>query len=618
MTIEKLKEMEPLFDGWYVLSKLAEGKNSKVFKVSRTIGGEEQQMCIKTVKFPPNEAHLSDIIDSGKYQNVDEYLNVLENVIRTNMDKMLTLKTSENIVHFEDYTIIKENSCFYVMMLMEILTPLSRVLRLDAIEARQVIKIGDDMCNALSAFREKGIIHHNIKPENIYVDSIGNYKLGDFGVYEMGSDSNTQINSYTAPEIYRGENIDTNSDIYSLGIVLYKLLNNNRAPFLPDHPAPISLNDRDVAFSKLMRGETLPSPVNADYPLSKIIFKACAFDMSQRYLSPNQLKTDFCYYIENLQNNPIVSATQQRRNAQQAKAYHIEADNDYYFGSAKPVGSIRDTVSNRERENFQRTFDDEEEIEQDRNQKKYYYIILGLVVIIALVVALIVSNGKNDENDITTTNTTSAVSTSQVATTTAPQTTEETAIQETTTEETTTTEESTTEETTTEITTEETTTEITTEETTTEESTTEQTTEETTTTEPVSEEPTTEPILVFAKNEAGAKSEDGKTYVDILHYSKNADLEKGVFVIKIKDDLGNDPVVSSEVSVKIMYGDILIAPCTAQLTCKDNKDGTYTCAVKIVDRDYFYDELYQYYVCFEEGALVSDSMISLPLQVRVK
>ena len=92
MIIEKLKSMEPLFDSWFVGAKLAEGKSSKVYKVFRNIDGNEQQMCIKTVRFPSSDEELSRIIDSGKYKNVDEYLQILENVIRLNMDKMLSLK----------------------------------------------------------------------------------------------------------------------------------------------------------------------------------------------------------------------------------------------------------------------------------------------------------------------------------------------------------------------------------------------------------------------------------------------------------------------------------------------------------------------------------------------
>ena len=96
--------------------------------------------------------------------------------------------------------------------------------------------------------------------------------------------------------------------------------------------------------------------------------------------------------------------------------------------------------------------------------------------------------------------------------------------------------------------------------------------------------------------------QDGKIYVDIIHYSVSASLDKGVIVIKIKDDLGSEPYVTGDVSVKMMSGDVLISPCAADLTCKDNKDGTYTCVVKIIDNEYYYEkDVYQYYLVFEEG-----------------
>ena len=638
MTTEKLKSMEPVLGGWYIGAKLAEGRHSKVYKAFRVVNSIEQQMCIKTVKFPNDENELSKIIGSDKYKNIDEYLQVLENAIRLNMDKMISLNGNVNVVRYDDYTIVKENSCFYVVMLMELLTPLSSCLKSKQIDSKQVITMGKDICRALDAFRQIGIIHHNIKPENIYVDNSGNYKLGDFGIYEIEQDDAVRINSYTAPEIYRHLDNDTNSDIYSLGILLYKLLNNNRAPFLPDYPAPISLTDRDNAFAKLMRGEMLTSPAKADYELSKIIFKACAYNPAQRYLTPFELEQDFEAYLVNLRDEPIVSAAQQRINAQQSRANHIENDNDYYFpgSSASPSKGNRHQVTDRDKDVYRDVFDDEDEIAEDKGKKKVLYIVLGLVVIAALVVALFLASGKNNEKE--TTEQTTVISTEKATsvTTTKPTTTKESTTEETTTEETTT-EETTTEETTTEETTEETTTEeTTTEETTTEETTTEETTteeattEETTTeeitteektTKPKQEKPTepiTEPILVFAQNEAGDTNKKGQRYVDIVHYDTKASLKKGSATITIHDDLGEAPVVSGEAYVYIMMGDIAIAPCSASLTCDDNGDGSYTVKVQCLDNEYFYEEgTYQYYVCLEQGALQSDDAISLPLQIRL-
>ena len=85
-----------------------------------------------------------------------------------------------------------------------------------------------------------GIIHRNVKPENIYVTSWGEYKLSDFGasttVSSMSNADRVFTPQYAAPEVFRGEPYSFNADLYSLGIVMYYLLNDNRLPFMPEGP----------------------------------------------------------------------------------------------------------------------------------------------------------------------------------------------------------------------------------------------------------------------------------------------------------------------------------------------------------------------------------------------
>ncbi|MBQ1186852.1 MAG: zinc ribbon domain-containing protein, partial [Clostridia bacterium] len=80
--------------------------------------------------------------------------------------------------------------------------------------------------------------------------------------------------------------------IYSLGIVLYKLLNNNRDPFLPAYPAPVKYNDKTEAMVKRIQGLPLPKPVNADEKLARIVFKTCAHDPLERYAHPKDLRLE--------------------------------------------------------------------------------------------------------------------------------------------------------------------------------------------------------------------------------------------------------------------------------------------------------------------------------------
>ena len=95
-----------------------------------------------------------------------------------------------------------------------------------------------------------------------------------------------------APEVYHGCDYGPSVDIYSLGIVLYRLLNYNRVPFLPEYPAPITLNDRDAAIDKRINGVELPYPKNADSRLAEIVLKACAHNPNDRYPSPELMRRE--------------------------------------------------------------------------------------------------------------------------------------------------------------------------------------------------------------------------------------------------------------------------------------------------------------------------------------
>ena len=126
---------------------------------------------------------------------------------------------------------------------------------------------------------------------------LGDYKLGDFGIARTvekttGGLSRKGTYTYMAPEVYREEPYGPSVDIYSLGVVLYRLLNDNRAPFLPAYPAPITHSDREAAMAKRLGGAPLPPPRNADSRLAEIVLKACAYAPQDRYASPALMRQD--------------------------------------------------------------------------------------------------------------------------------------------------------------------------------------------------------------------------------------------------------------------------------------------------------------------------------------
>ena len=106
------------------------------------------------------------------------------------------------------------------------------------------------------------------------------YKLGDFGVSKALKDKSRAESvkgtpNFIAPEVYLGkEKYDNTVDLYSLGIVLYKLLNKSRNPFLPKYPAPYSSQDEDAAFEARMTGRVPDLPISAENELGEVVLKA--------------------------------------------------------------------------------------------------------------------------------------------------------------------------------------------------------------------------------------------------------------------------------------------------------------------------------------------------------
>ena len=159
---------------------------------------------------------------------------------------MEALRGAPNIVAIEDFSFKRDGSTCSLFVRMELLTSLQKVLpgrngqsTLSSIQ--EIIKLGRDVCRALVYCEKIDIIHRDIKPANLFVDRFGDYKVGDFGasrrmdtVHIAETMTGVGTISYMAPEIFRGRSYNNTVDIYSLGLVLYQLLNNGRMPFLPE------------------------------------------------------------------------------------------------------------------------------------------------------------------------------------------------------------------------------------------------------------------------------------------------------------------------------------------------------------------------------------------------
>lgn len=286
------------FKEWKIEELLGEGSFGKVYRITRQEFGYTYQAALKVIEIPQSNAELQAIRNEvSSEEEVEEYFqSVIEDIVKEFV-LMTRLKGNTNIVGYEDHAVIKNKDKYgwTVYIRMELLTSLMKYVKNADLSNRDVIQMGIDICKALEVCKQYNIIHRDIKPDNIFVSDLGNYKLGDFGIARelektSGGLSQKGTRNYMAPEMFRGNRYNATVDLYSLGIVMYRFLNNNRLPFYPPYPEKIRYSDKEEAENRRISGEKLPMPVNASPELAAVILKACAFDPKERYENATQMR----------------------------------------------------------------------------------------------------------------------------------------------------------------------------------------------------------------------------------------------------------------------------------------------------------------------------------------
>lgn len=304
MDAKYYKKYEPLFGAWHITEQIGEGSYGRVYVIERHELGQTYRSALKAITVPGSQDEIKSAMSDGMTREdvTGYYKNVANNIIGEFI-LMSKLKGNSHIVSYEDHIIIEheDDIGWDILIRMELLTPLVELTAQSQMEETEVIKLGVDLCKALELCRMYDIIHRDIKPENIFISANGDYKIGDFGVAKtiektkMGlSRKGTYL--YMAPEIYSSRPYGPTVDIYSLGIVMYKLLNENRLPFLPEYPKPIAPVDKEEALHKRLNGTDIPEPKNGSRRLRQIVLKACAYKPEDRYGSAEEMRKD----LENL------------------------------------------------------------------------------------------------------------------------------------------------------------------------------------------------------------------------------------------------------------------------------------------------------------------------------
>ena len=300
-----MDRINQIWPEWHTVELIGRGAFGEVYKAKREKLGEVFYSAVKVIQIPREESEVREMLADGHTsQSIRYYYESIAKGLMNEIKVMEVLKSAGNVVSIEEFDVRdrEDGIGWEAFIRMELLRNLNDYRQGREMSQEETVKLGSDICEALICCEKSRIIHRDIKPSNIFVDVYGNFKLGDFGIARQLEKTQSTLSQkgtemYMAPEVRYGESGSSyNVDVYSLGLVMYRLLNGNRMPFEPADKEMISFQEREEALARRLRGEKLPLPAKADPALGRIIVKACEADKTKRYQSAEEMKADLLLF----------------------------------------------------------------------------------------------------------------------------------------------------------------------------------------------------------------------------------------------------------------------------------------------------------------------------------
>lgn len=302
--MEYREVIKSVWGDWTIGEKLGEGSFGQVYFVQKERLGVVQKAAVKVVRIPTDERESREVkvaygFDEKQLRDFF-YPEVLK--YKQEIQLMQNLGENTNIVQVQDFEIIDDSSGsvgWYILIRMELLESLDVFIRRENIYVKDVLSMALDILGGIKECESQSIIHRDIKVANLFRNKRGIYKLGDFGIARETTVNNRSLShkgtyNYMAPEVYQGKKYSNNVDLYALGIVMYKLLNKNRLPFLSDER--VTSKSLQRAFELRQSGEEVPRAIECSESLHRIIKKMCAYRPEERYQNADEVISDLKSY----------------------------------------------------------------------------------------------------------------------------------------------------------------------------------------------------------------------------------------------------------------------------------------------------------------------------------
>ena len=308
-----MAERAKVFGTWEVIKPLGTGTYGKAFEI-RNIDGEKGVYKVMRV---PVEIKRNE--RGFPIKSPESCLRDVKNDILGSIKYIRMNDSGRYFTEYKDctFTASRDYTTLTVAVRMEKLMSLSDIIDHTVLSEEEVIRLAVNVCRCLEKCREMEYVYCNLKPNNIFITERG-CKLGDLGTFGVYEPNNMNVamrksQEFMAPEMIKFGEINATSDTYSLGLIMYYLLNTNRLPFIPSYIKAPGISDITAAIEKRCANYIFQDPDSGSAGIKAIIQKACSSSVGNRYEDPTEMKNELLSLLgETREENPFAAKANEK------------------------------------------------------------------------------------------------------------------------------------------------------------------------------------------------------------------------------------------------------------------------------------------------------------------